>query len=144
MEISEKQETNSVGDRRGLSEKSLANLRPGGGGRPKGSVSLTTALRRKLEQEDADSIINNLIDLALAKPESKQRLGKDGEHYYDMIDGNEVKLHQWAVDLIVERIDGKTPERYEHTEVPADLAEFDTNDLQAFRDWLKERKTAQP
>lgn len=114
----------------------------GGGGRPKGSVSLTTILRRRLQQEEADTIIDNLIDTALSKPESKQRLGKDGEHYYDLVDGNEVKLHQWAVDLLIERIDGKTPERHEHTEIPVDLAEFDTNDLQEFRNWLKERKSA--
>lgn len=77
------------------------------GGRPKGAASITSALKRKVLEGEADTVADNLIKLALAIPESKQRQGKDGESYYDLLDTNEVKLHQWAVDTLLDRIDGK-------------------------------------
>ena len=113
------------------------------GGRPKGAASLTSAIKRKVLEGEADTIAENLIRLAVNVPEQKEFAGK-GDTTYIALDGNEVKLHQWAVDTILDRIDGKTPEKVEYTETPSDLSEFTSDDLQAFRDWLKERKAAQP
>lgn len=61
------------------------------GGRPKGAISLTTVLRQQLTEGDAQTIVNNLIRLATTNP----------------TDAIEAKLHQWAVDTILERLDGK-------------------------------------
>lgn len=66
-----------------------------------GQVSIVAAIKRQLTTGDVDTIAKNLIDLATRVPES----GEDG------IDPIEAKLHQWAVDTILERLDGKVPQQ---------------------------------
>ncbi len=66
-----------------------------------GQVSIVAAIKRQLTTGDVDTIAKNLIDLATQVPES----GEDG------IDPIEAKLHQWAVDTILERLDGKVPQQ---------------------------------
>lgn len=80
------------------------------GGRPKGSVSITTLLRHKLLEADAQTIVDNLVALATRIPEQREfkKTNSDGEeYYYEAYDPIEAKLHQWAVDTILERLDGK-------------------------------------
>lgn len=80
------------------------------GGRPKGSVSITTMLRHKLLEGDAETIVNNLIALATTVPEQRKferTIGEGIVTIYEAYDPIEAKLHQWAVDTILERLDGK-------------------------------------
>lgn len=80
------------------------------GGRPKGAVSITTMLRRKLLEGDAETIVKNLIALATRVPEQRnfeKTIGEGIVTIYEAYDPIEAKLHQWAVDTILERIDGK-------------------------------------
>lgn len=127
--------------------KSMPHLfKPGQSGNPsgrrKGSKSLTAALHRRILDGDVDTIANNLIELATKKPEQIQLAGR-GNEVYTAIDSNEAKLHQWAVDTILERIDGKVSQPIDQTSTHTDLSEFSAEDLQAFREWLKERKAAE-
>lgn len=106
--VSKKQETNSKGNRRGLSASSKENLEKGrvNGGRTPGSVSLTTTLRHIITQEQADKIINDQLAIATTKPEPRKRYTKDGQVYF-AYDPVEVSLYDKAVDRILERLDGK-------------------------------------
>lgn len=79
-----------------------------------GQVSIVAAIKRQLTTGDVDTIARNLLDLATRVPEQRtfRKDGKDGEPlYYEAYDTNEVKLHQWAVDTILERLDGKVPQQ---------------------------------
>lgn len=76
------------------------------GGRPKGAVSLTTILRKKLTECDADTLAQNLLDLALKLPKPRTVNVKGGGSY-EAIDPVEAKMHQWAVDTLLDRIDGR-------------------------------------
>lgn len=82
-------------------------------GKRKGTVSIAATLRNVLSQDQADQIVANLIELATNIPLRRQVYGcnckmhgKDGDTY-ETYDGVEAKLHQWAVDTILERLDGK-------------------------------------
>lgn len=82
-------------------------------GKRAGSVSIAATLRNVMSQEQADTVVRNLIALATSIPQRRQVYGcnckmhgKDGETY-ETYDGVEAKLHQWAVDTILERLDGK-------------------------------------
>lgn len=84
------------------------------GGRPKGSVSITTILRRKLTEGDAETVANNLLSLALRIPEQRsfeKTIGDGIVTIFEAYDPVEVKLHQWAVDTILDRLDGKVPQK---------------------------------
>lgn len=106
--VSRKLETNSKGNRRGLSDSSKENLEMGRGkgGRTPGSVSLTTTLRHIITQEQADKIINDQLAIATSKPVPRERYTKDGQAYlaYDAV---EVAMYEKALDRILERLDGK-------------------------------------
>lgn len=106
--VSKKQETNSKGNRRGLSASSKENLKKGriNGGRTPGSVSLTTTLRHVITQKQADKIIKDLIETASTKPVPQTRYSKDGQPY-EAYDAVEVGMWEKARDTILERLDGK-------------------------------------
>ncbi len=80
------------------------------GGRPKGAVSLTSRLRARLTDGDAKTIIENLIALATRVPEQRsfeRTVGNGTVEIIEAYDAVEVRLYQWAVDTILERLDGK-------------------------------------
>lgn len=95
-----------------------------GAGRPKGSVSIVALIRNELNEnpDRAKSIAEKI--LARAETDS---------------DGKEFQY----IREILERIDGKVTEKVEQSVTVADLSEFTAEELQAFRDMLKERKDAQ-
>lgn len=79
------------------------------GGRPRGAVSITTRLKATLTEGDADTIVSNLIRLALSVPEMREVTTGRGEFQTvtEQYDRTEVDLHKWAVDTIINRLDGK-------------------------------------
>ena len=93
------------------------------GGRPKGSVSIVALIRNELNDnpERAKSIAEKI--LARAEADS---------------DGKEFQY----IREVLERIDGKTPEKVEQSVTVTDLSEFTAEELQAFRDMIRERKSA--
>ena len=91
-----------------INPKSLNNLKPAWvkgespnpGGMPKDTGSIMHELKKKLTVEQARKIADNLLELATTKP--------------DITNFTAVKLHQWAVDTVLDRACGKVPQSIEN------------------------------
>lgn len=96
---------------------------PAGGGRPAGSFSIRRMIAEKMKQdpEEAKAFIELIYERAKTNNDSK-------EFKY--------------IEMIVESIDGKLTQPIEQSVNITDLSEFTAEELQAFRDMLKERKSA--
>lgn len=71
--------------------------------------------------------------------EAKLLVSKIYERAMKDCDSKEFKY----VETIIESIDGKLSQPIDQTSTHTDLSEFSAEDLQAFREWLKERKAAE-
>lgn len=93
-------------------------------GRPKGTFSIRRMIAEKMQNDPEEA--KEFIELIY------RRAKEDN-------DSKEFKY----IETIIESIDGKVTQPVEQTTAIVDLTDFNTDDLQAFREWLKERKAAQ-
>lgn len=114
--MEEPKESSDVGKQRKYNEGGITGkgFKPGQSGnpsgRPKGSVSIAATLRHIITQEQANQIAQDLIAQATSVPLPKTRYTQDGDSY-EAYDPVEVKLYESARNIVLERLDGKVPQK---------------------------------